>query len=169
MNKIAINQPIRKSIRLTGYDYSQNGVYFVTICVQNRAGLFGEILHESMQLNEAGKMIQSVWQEIPIYYRGWSLDVFQVMPNHVHGILTILEASDTTLSLSDIIHRYKVLTTKKYIDGVKKHHWKPFEGKLWQRSYYEHILRHEDALYKAQEYIINNPINWPKDKMNLSK
>lgn len=153
----------RRSVRLKNYDYSKNGAYFITICIQNRACLLGEIIDDKMQLNAAGEMIQSVWDEIPQYYTGIEIDAFQIMPNHIHGILCL---SESTLSLSDIVHRFKTLTTKKYIDGVKGNNWQPFDGKLWQRNYYEHIIRNEKSLSEIREYIVNNPFSWPKDKMN---
>jgi uncharacterized protein (TIGR02757 family) len=73
-------------------------------------------------------------------------------------------APTTILSLSDVIHRFKTLTTKQYIDGVRQHGWKPFQGKLWQRNYYEHIIRDEKEMAKIREYIINNPLNWETDE-----
>ena len=158
-------KPQRKSIRLKNYDYSRNGAYFVTICVQNRVNIFGDIIDDQMQLNAAGEMVQSVWDETPAHYAGIEIDAFQIMPNHIHGVLCFSEA---TLSLADIAHRFKTLTTKKYIDGVKQNNWSPFNGKLWQRSYYEHIIRSEKSLSEIREYIVNNPLTWNKDKMNPS-
>jgi len=83
----------RRSIRLQGYDYSQAGAYFATICTQNRECLFGEIVNGEMWLNDAGKMIQAVWDEIPAYYLGIDIDSFIVMPNHIHGIVVIVGAA----------------------------------------------------------------------------
>lgn len=152
----------RRSIRLRGYDYSQAGAYFVTICAQNREFLFGEIVNGEMRLNDAGKMIQTVWGEIPVYYQGIDIDSFIVMPNHIHGIVIVGAAprgrpdSDTRcgmligqaqgpaptgLSLPDVMHRFKTMTTKRYTDCVKQNGWPPFSGKLWQRNYWEHIVR----------------------------
>ena len=74
----------RRSIRLKGYDYGQAGAYFITVCVQDRKCLFGDIVNGEMRLNEAGKMIQALWNEIPIYYSGLETDVFVIMPNHFH-------------------------------------------------------------------------------------
>ena len=83
----------RRSIRLRGYDYSQAGAYFITLCTQNRQCLFGEIVDGGMQLNAAGKMVQTVWDEIPAYYPGIDIDEFIIMPNHIHGIVTIVGAA----------------------------------------------------------------------------
>ncbi len=174
----------RRSIRLKGYDYSREGAYFITICTQNREFLFGEIVDGNMVLNDAGQMIETVWAEMPNYYKGIDIDIFQIMPNHFHGIIMIVGATprgcpDRTgqaqgpaptnaraLSLPDAVHRFKTLTTKRYTDGVKQNNWPPFNKKLWQRNYYEHIIRDDESLNRIREYIINNPLKWDMDKNN---
>jgi len=174
----------RRSIRLKGYDYSEAGTYFVTICTQNRECLFGNIIDGTIRLNEAGEMIQTVWNEIPSHYDGIDVDEFVIMPNHVHGIIVIVGAgpcacpdsepqknghpqgvAPTRLSLPDVAHRFKTLTTKRYVDGVKKHRWRPFAKALWQRNYWEHIIRSEDDLNRTREYIHNNPRKWELDEL----
>lgn len=167
----------RKSLRLKNYDYSQNGFYFITICIQNKECLLGEIIDQEMILNHAGRMIDTIWHEIPKYYEGFKIHEYIVMPNHIHGIIEIssrrggplcppeLDSSPTGLSLSDMIQRFKTMTTNKYIYGVKNHDWKVFPKQLWQRSYYEHIIRNEKTLEEIQTYIINNPKNWDKDSL----
>ena len=105
-----------------------------------------------MRLNNAGEMVKTVWREIPTHYEGINIDEFTIMPNHIHGIVNIVGAgpcacpdptpkktngqpqgvAPTTLSLSDVIHRFKTMTTKRYADGVKKPNWLPFAKKLWQ-------------------------------------
>ncbi len=82
----------RRSIRLKGYDYSSNGAYFITVCTQNRVCLFGDIDQGEMVLNDAGKMVQDIWIEIPEYYDGIEIDTFQIMPNHIHGIIVLVGA-----------------------------------------------------------------------------
>ncbi len=156
--------PQRKSLRLKNYDYTQNSFYFITICIQNKACLLGEIIDQKMILNNAGLMIDKIWHEIPKYYEGFHLHEFVLMPNHIHGIIEI-SSHGKTLGLSDVLQRFKTLTTNKYIHGVKDHHWKKFQKKLWQRSYYEHIIRNEKTLEEIQTYIINNPVNWDKDSL----
>jgi len=156
--------PQRKSLRLKHYDYTQNGFYFITICIQNKACLLGEIIDQKMILNNAGVMIDEIWHEIPQYYEGFQVHEFVVMPNHIHGIIEI-SSHGKTLGLSDVVQRFKTLTTNKYIHGVKDYDWKRFEKKLWQRSYYEHIIRNEKTLEEIQTYIINNPVNWDKDSL----
>ena len=151
----------------------------MTICAQNRKCLFGEIVNGKMVLNDAGRMVESVWNEIPKYYPGIDIDVCQIMPNHIHGIVVIVGAGpcacpDTgqpqgvapTMSLSDVVHRFKTMTTKRYIDGVKQNGWPTFPGKLWQRGFYERIIRNENELNRIREYIVNNPIRWEFDREN---
>jgi len=180
----------RRSIRLKGYDYSQAGAYFVTICTQNRACLFGEVVDGEMRINEAGRMVQSVLDEMPTFYPGVEIDAFVVMPNHVHVIVVLVGATPCgrptvggqtqgraqaqgqaqgpapTLSLPDVVHRFKTLTTKRYADGVKQLGWPPFPGRLWQRNYYEHIIRNEESLNRIRVYITNNPLQWDLDREN---
>ncbi len=176
----------RRSIRLKGYDYSRAGAYFVTICAQDKRCLFGDIVDGEMVLNDAGRMVQIVWDELPKYYPGIGTDTCQIMPNHIHGIIVIVGASPCacpgpsacpgtngqprgvapTLALPDVVHRFKTMTTKRYADGVKKNRWQPFPRKLWQRNYYEHIIRDEDDLNNIREYITENPVKWEFDREN---
>ncbi|MBU4268128.1 MAG: transposase [Acidobacteria bacterium] len=162
----------RRSIRLKGYNYSQNGVYFVTMCVQNRECLLGKVVDNKMVLNDAGTMIRSVFEEIPQFYPGAGIDIFQIMPNHVHAIIYVgadpcacssgkgqPRGVAPTLSLPDIIHRFKILTTKRYMDHAIQKNWQPFLKKLWQRNYYEHIIRDKGEYDLIGEYIKNNPFN----------
>ncbi len=172
----------RRTIRLPGYDYSRAGAYFITICTQNKLRLFGEIVDGEMRLNEAGVMVQTVWEEIPRFYPGIDIDVFQMMPDHVHGIVILEDSTEPmvsknpagasprgcpsgdqishAMSLPDVVHRFKTMTTKRYVDGVKQNDWLPFPGKLWQRNYYERVIRDEEALDRIRKYIIANPGKW---------
>ncbi|MGB7291429.1 MAG: transposase [Thermodesulfobacteriota bacterium] len=181
----------RRSIRLKDYDYATAGAYFVTICTQHRECLFGEIVAGVMRLNDAGNMIQGVLSNLFIQYTGIEIDEFIVMPNHIHVIIflnTDVGAGPSacpqnlgsniqmlkgqprgvapTMSLPDLVHRFKSLTTSRYIHGVKQKVWRPFPGKLWQRNYYEHIIRNEYDLNEIREYIVNNPLKWELDKEN---
>jgi REP element-mobilizing transposase RayT len=172
-------RPNRRSIRLRGYDYSKVGAYFVTICAQNRTCLFGEIVDGGMRLNDAGQMVQLVWNEMPAFYPGVETDEFVVMPNHIHGIIILVGAAPRgrpvlgqargpapTMSLGDVVQRFKTMTTKRYADAVKQSGWSPFSGRLWQRNYYEHIVRNDDELNRIREYIVNNPLQWALDRDN---
>jgi REP element-mobilizing transposase RayT len=77
----------RRSLRLKGYDYAQAGAYFVTVCTQDRACLFGDIVDGEMRVNEAGRMVQTVWDELPVHYAGVGIDAYVIMPNHIHGVI----------------------------------------------------------------------------------
>ena len=159
----------RRSIRLRNYDYAQPGLYFVTICVQGRACLFGEVVGGEMRLYEPGLMVQEVWESLPREYPGVALGAFVVMPNHFHGIV-VLTAEQTeavaALSLPDVVQRFKSFTTARYRQEVVEHGWPPFPGRLWQRNYYEHIIRSETAYQKIRDYIINNPASWADDQLH---
>ena len=104
------------------------------------------------------------------------------MPNHIHGIISIVGANPrgrpnndngqthgSAPTLGIIVQWFKTLTTNYYIKGVKNNNWKPFSGKLWQRNYYEHIIRNDGELNKIREYIKNNPINWENDSENMTR
>ena len=174
----------RKHLRLQGYDYSQNGAYFITICVHDKLHLFGEVIDSTMQLNKAGKLLETQWLEIPDRFSYVRLDQYVVMPNHFHAILFLdasipsddglgssmfIQSKDSISSnstISDIVGAFKSLFAYEYIKNVKNLNWKAFNKKLWQRSYYEHVIRDDLSLHKIREYIINNPINWHIDEMN---
>ena len=173
----------RRSLRLKNYDYSRPGAYFVTVCTHNRESLFGHIHENAMILNEAGSMIDRWWRELPNKYPMIDTDVYTVMPNHFHGIVAIVGAalcgrpdgSDSNNggqphrvapTLGGMIDWFKTMTTNDYIRGVKQCQWRPFPGKLWQRNYYEHVIRDEGDLNAIREYIVNNPASWDKDNEN---
>ena len=157
---------LRKSIRLKNYDYSNSGYYYVTICSRNRRCYFGNIIDSKLMLNDSGIMLSTVWENMPLYNPGVKMDRFVIMPNHIHGIVILNGKSPKSKPLSDIIKQFKSLTTKKYIDGVKNHLWQSFDKKLWQRNYYEHIIRNEENTNKIRQYIIENPLKWAEDKNN---
>jgi putative transposase len=174
----------RRSIRLKTYDYTQVGAYFVTIVTHGRACLFGDIVESQMRLNEAGRTVQAVWDDLSIQYPGVDCDAFVIMPNHIHGIIVLVGAGPRacptggrvesgqpqgvapTLSLPDIVHRFKTLSTKRYIDGVKRSGWTRFAGRLWQRNYFEHVVRDEESLNRIRQYILDNPTRWALDPEN---
>ena len=249
---------LRQPLRLKDYDYSQAGVYFITICTQNHEHLFGEIVEEKMHLNEAGKMIEKWYVELTNKFPDIEDEEYIIMPNHVHfiihkidqnkpdqqkmnnprrggpmcppnicsriDILPITNRADTQVcpyndeneklndekksmdlncmgvdmgehtgsplrkikkndeqimeiekidestmrsSIPKIVQWFKTMTTNEYIRRIKKDGWKPFHGKLWQRNYYEHIIRNEIELKQIREYIMNNPLKWKFDKEYL--
>mgnify|MGYP000913469741 FL=1 len=155
----------RRSIRLKGYDYSQSGACFVTICTQNRVCLFGDIVDGEMRLNDAGKIVHGVWNDLPNHYPGMELDAFVVMPNHVHGIIVIvgagLKLAPTKRGLPEIIRGFKTFSSRR-INELRGTPGIP----VWQRNYYEHIVRNDESLYRIREYIINNPMQWEQDREN---
>jgi REP element-mobilizing transposase RayT len=173
----------RRSLRLRGYDYPQAGVYFVTVCTQGRVCLFGEVVDGEMRMNEAGVMVKKVWEEIPRFYRGVALDEFVVMPNHVHGIIVLVGAGPRacpgqkphegqpqgvapTMMLADVVHRFKTMTTRRYAAGVERGQWPAFERRVWQRGYYEHVIRDEPSLDAVRAYVADNPSRWAYDREN---
>ena len=176
----------RRSIRLKGYDYSRTGAYFVTTVTQNRLCLFGDVVGDEMHLNEAGIMAQEMWETLPHRFPGRDLDAFVIMPNHIHGIIAINEpvgaslvsAQDNSMAtgerattrvaptLGDVMGAYKSLTTIEYARGVTTWGWQSFDRRLWQRNYYERVIRDGRELDRAREYIANNPMQWALDSEN---
>ncbi len=164
----------RKSIRLDGYDYSQCGAYFITMVVQHRLNLFGEINDGHMDLNPAGNMIEKWWNEIPKKYSDIELDALIIMPNHIHGIIVNVGSESNTRNtnlsvgtpLPQIIQWFKTMSTNEYIRCVKELSWETFDGSLWQRNYYDRIIRNSRELEAIRLYILANPMNWLKDKEN---
>ena len=154
----------RRSVRLRGYDYAQAGWYFVTVCTQDHVCLFGRVTGGHMELNAPGRMIHTAWEHLPDHHHNVEVDAFIVMPNHVHAIIVLFPTGDgRALSLADVVRGFKTFTTRQYAVGVKRNGWPPFSGRLWQRSYYEHIIRHERSLNKIRQYIVDNPAQWPHD------
>jgi putative transposase len=155
----------RRSIRLKGFDYSRSAVYFVTICVQNRECLFGTISQNRMLLNDAGKMVSAEWLTLPKRFPAIILDEFVVMPNHFHGLIYMLPSATDRPTLGKIIGAFKSIVTDRYITGVRTQDLIPFDRRLWQRNYYEHIVRDDSALEKIQQYIRDNPLTWQTDSL----
>jgi len=180
----------RKSIRLKGYDYSQAGLYFITICCQNRTSFFGEIKNGEMILNDAGKMVEKWYFELENKFQNIQCHEMIIMPNHFHciiqnvGILGEYVGADLRVCpnilgeqpknilgehvgspLHSVVQWFKTMTTNEYIRGVKTLGWSRFDGKLWQRNYWEHIIRTDDDFQRIEEYIINNPKKWENDKL----
>ncbi|MAT38753.1 MAG: transposase [Ectothiorhodospiraceae bacterium] len=174
--------PGRRSIRLKEFDYTQNGVYFVTLCIQDRLELFGKVQGGDMILNDSGKMVERIWLEIPDHCTDFHNEGIQIMPNHLHGILLIMDgeigepitangrirgsAPTARLSLADVMQRFKILTTKLYTDGVKERSWRRFNTRLWQRNYWERIIRNDRELREYKQYLAENPLRWQYDVLN---
>ncbi|OGT78741.1 MAG: hypothetical protein A3I78_09965 [Gammaproteobacteria bacterium RIFCSPLOWO2_02_FULL_56_15] len=209
-------RPKRRSIRLRGYDYSQAGAYFVTICTQHRTCLFGDIVAGEMRLNEAGKMLARWYSELANKFPDIQCDKFVCMPNHIHFIVVnvgadlrvrpdsayhqsgvnvgadlrvrpdscgrthrfaptmdkreILGEHITTgehigSPLRAVVQWFKTMTTNEYIRGVKQQGWPAFPGKLWQRNYWEHVIRNEADMNRIRDYICINPARWELDSL----
>ena len=170
-----VSRPARKRRRLKGYDYSQPGAYFVTLCVQHRRELLGEVRDGRMRANDAGRMVERWWAELPAKFSHLELDAGQVMPNHVHGIILLWPEGEGTrpcaerqprASLPEIVRWFKTMTTNGYIAGVREEGWPKFRGRLWQRDYHEHVVREGDDLADYRTYIRENPANWTMDEEN---
>jgi len=150
-------------------------MYYVTLCIQDRKEIFGEIQNGAMRLSSVGKMVNDAWVDLERYDRRIFLDEHIVMPNHLHGIIGIdwfphfgrPRGAAPTLSLPDLMNRFKSWTTRQYFDGVKSNNWPVMRQRLWQRNYYEHIIRNEEDLNRIREYIRANPQNWGIDPENL--
>lgn len=234
----------RRSIRLKGYDYASEGLYFVTICTQNRDCLFGKIINNEMILNDAGRMVEKWYHKTQEKFPDIVCHEMIIMPNHFHCIwenvgssvgadpcvrplsndarpidnndgriinenvhimddrhaekgaqinnegahaVAPLQMDDTNLGahagaplrmddtdlgehtgspLSSVVQWFKTMSTNEYIRGVKQLGWTPFDRKLWQRNYYEHIIRDDASLQNIAYYIVNNAAHWQEDKFH---
>lgn len=182
----------RRSIRLKGYDYTAAGAYFITICTHQRECLLGEIVDGEMQLSLLGEIVRSNWMRLPYHHSHFQLDVFVVMPNHFHGIVWLsstdgrgeafaleitAEADDINANASPlhghrfngtrsgligaIVQNFKSVSTRR-INQIRKTAGIP----IWQRNYYEHIVRDDRVLQYIRQYIQNNPLSWQEDQLH---
>jgi REP element-mobilizing transposase RayT len=198
----------RRSIRLRGYDYSQAGAYFVTICTDQREPLFGEVVDGNMALNPFGGIVDATWNDLPNHFSHVELDAFVIMPNHVHGIIVLTAPVGAGLRpaptrsgvgpaptrsgvgpaptrsdvgpaptrsdvrpaatgdgkrppLSEIVRAFKSFSARR-INELRG----TLTVSVWQRSYYEHIIRNEQELNKIRQYIDDNPVRWALDREN---
>ena len=170
----AVPRHNRRSIRLKGYDYSQAGTYFVTLCTRNRECLFGGIVNGEMRLNDAGEIVAHEWIKTAEICDAIELDEWVVMPNHFHGIFILSAAVGAihesplhmtvtqrrNMAVPKIIGRFKMLSAKR-INELRQ---TPGE-KLWQRNYWEHVVRNEPELNRLREYIHSNPARWTWDTL----
>ena len=201
----------RRSIRLRDYDYTQNGAYFVTICTHEKRCMFGRVVTDEMVINEWGRIVQSCWDETPAHFPMVELDAFVVMPNHVHGVIVIVN-DGTGMVSKTIVNDGRGMVSKTIMDDgrgmisktimddgtgmachapTKREFSKPIAGSLstivgafksavtkhinrlpnppdhpiWQRNYYEHIIRHEKSLNQIRAYVANNAAQWTQDSL----
>jgi putative transposase len=164
----------RRSIRLKGHDYSLPGAYFVTICTHERECSLGEITNGHMQLTEDGEIARVQWAELPKHYLHVQIDAFVIMPNHIHGIIVLTNVAGAGLqtcpyptsyglskryALPEIVRGFKTYSARK-INERRDSPGFP----VWQRNYYEHIVRNEKELHAIREYVVNNPLRWEADQ-----
>ncbi len=164
----------RRSIRLKNYDYSAKGAYFITVCTWNKKCLFGEITSGTMRLSQAGETAAKCWEEIPVHFPQVTPDTFVIMPNHLHGILIIKDVHvgaknfspkkghrprGTSKTIGSVIRGFKTGVTKWARNNTNIEN-------IWQRNYYEHVIRNEYELDKIREYIVTNPARWERDREN---
>jgi putative transposase len=172
----------RRSVRLKGHDYAQPGAYFVTVCTRERESVLGRIVDSELRLSPIGEIVERNWHDIPARFPGIALDAFVVMPNHIHGIITVTDARhrrglinqtptqgtltdrpDWILMKSDamvlgkVVRHFKARITKMIHDSAS-------DTFRWQRNYYEHVIRNDEELDAIRQYILSNPATWPTDE-----
>jgi REP element-mobilizing transposase RayT len=163
----------RQSLRLKDYDYASAGAYFVTICTRDRLPLFGDIVQGIMRLSDYGRIVSQEWEISATIRQEITLDAFVIMPNHIHGIIFINESNVGATggspirsgprqgSLGSFLSGFKSATTKRINDLRQTP-----GGLVWQRNYYEHVIRDQGSLQRIREYVANNPARWEFDREN---
>ncbi len=156
----------RKTIRLQGFDYSQPGAYFVTIVTQRRLCMFGEVIDGEMCLSRIGEIVAGVWTGLADHYPHVHLDAWVIMPNHLHGILVLddVDRGSVRHGLSEVVRGFKSFSAKEVnrVRGV-------VGQALWQRSFFEHVIRDEAGLERIRRYIEENPVRWEEDPENPAR
>lgn len=161
----------RKDLRLQAYDYRQNGAYYVTICTQNRRCLFDIVSGYGVGAAPRGRPdtpagFAEAWLwTLEEKYPDITLDAYAIMPNHIHVLLLRYGDKGDHMGspLPKMIGWFKSMTTNAYIRGVRAGQFAPFDGRLWQRGYYEHVVRCEEDLLDIRRYIEENPLKWRED------
>ena len=156
----------RQSIRWKNWNYAGGGSYFVTTCSRNRVHLFGKVEATQVVLSDVGRYVLETWESMPERFPEMELDAYQVMPNHVHAVLHL----NRGVELGDVVGAFKSLAFKRHYDWLKDTGLLlEVEAKIWQRNYWEHVIRDERELHKCRVYIENNPANWAEDEENLNR
>lgn len=156
-----ISVAARRRLQLPHYDYASPRTYFLTICTYGRACLFGHIANGTMCLSAFGRIVEACWGERPAHYANAAFDSFVVMPNHLHGVLVLEETSCPAHDFTEIVRGLKTFSARR-VNEMRASPGKP----LWQREYYEHVIRNETALRKIRRYIEANPAGWDRDGDN---
>ena len=167
----------RRSIRLKEYDYSQPGAYFVTVCTWRRENLFGDVVDGEVRLNERGHIVKECWNEIPEHFPQVELDAFVVMPNHIHGIIVIKGNDDVGATHASPLRRKSgppprslgAMVGSFKSAAARRIHVESGETSIWQRSYYERVIRDEKEWDLIRRYIEANPQNWEHDVENPTR
>ncbi len=172
----------RRSGRLKGFDYSRPGAYFVTICTHLRSALLGEVVGDEMRLNDYGRIVWRCWNDLPKHYGHVELVAFVAMPNHIHGIAVLVEdkgSSSTNVGaglkpaptrratrhgLPEVVRAFKTFSSRS-INELRGTRGIP----VWQRGYYERVVRSEEELNRIREYIMANPVRWLEDRYHPSR
>ncbi len=194
MTKFDPQKHHRRSIRLKGYDYAQEGAYYVTIVTWQREFLFGEIVNSEMMLSPYGEIVQKWWEEIPIHFLNVEMGAFVIMPNHVHGIIFIVDERRGTVPVPKENGENLISQNNDMSGGIQGGGTPPLRKptlgqiiayfkyqatkemnkidntgtvtKFWQRNYYEHVIRDEKDLQNKTDYIESNPSLWDEDDEN---
>ncbi len=156
-----------RRMRLKGYDYSQPGYYFITICTHNRQHLFGDIANETMALSPAGTMLDTLIPEAEDRFSSVTFDCYVVMPNHLHllmGLAVRTTDKPAVDNLSDVIRWIKDASVRRYSLGVRTNGWDTYREQLWQKGFHDHIVRNERELETIRAYIATNVEAWEKDR-----
>ena len=183
----------RRSIRLKGYDYRQAGAYFITLCIRERECILGEVINGRVYLSQLGQIVQKEWYRTAAVRRNVELDVFVIMPNHIHGIIIITDNSRATrqnLSISPDDCEKRVAPTREIMEkprpkgaasgslGAIVGQLKSMSAKrinrvrqtpgvpVWQRDFYDHIIYRSESLQAIRQYILDNPLRWTDDSEN---
>jgi len=171
----ALRLPQRRSIRLDGYDYTQAGAYFVTICVRDPFRLLGAVVDDEMTLNQYGDIVNEEWAYTALVRAEIALDAYVVMPNHIHGIVVVTDDGhkrahaasyarplrSPSYTVGSLVRGFKAAVTTR-INTLCGTPGVPF----WQRNYYEHVVRGDADLERIRAYIAHNPARWAEDTYN---
>ena len=152
--------PRRRTIRSSDHDYATPGAYFVTICTHGQTCMLGHIDDDEMVANTRGEVARQCWHSLPDYHP-ISLDAFVLMPNHLHGVVVLHESHGKRCALPNVVRTFKSMSARRInsLRGIT-------DTPVWQRGYYEHVIRNDDALEKIRRYIAGNPARWRRDPEN---
>ena len=162
--------PVRKPIRLKNFDYSSSGIYFLTFCTEGRQCILSEVTAGEIVLKPIGMIVDHWWKQLPNHFLNLTLDDVVVMPNHVHAILKLESQArvpseesthfDGRASIGQVLAYWKYQTSKEI------RHRGLSNTSICQTRFFDRVIRNDEELRKARQYIADNPANWDGDKMN---